>query len=117
MRDALMARLLSFTIRQRFLEKCNILFEDVYDKARNQELAHRSSEAFQDNHDCRAATGADEAKTKMFFVFQQQNQPETKKIVTFAADSDTFVSTIPQKIKHVISVEKLGIFKKYAESQ
>ena len=57
MRDALIAGLMSNTIRLRLLEDRNLSFQDAYDRARAQELAHKNSEAYQDNFGCRAATG------------------------------------------------------------
>ena len=64
MLSALIAELLSTTIRQRLLEQRDLLFQDAYDKARTQELAYKNSKAFQHSRNCQAATDADVTSQK-----------------------------------------------------
>ena len=47
MRDALIAGLSFTPIRLRLLENRNLAFQEAYDQARAQELAHKNSEAYQ----------------------------------------------------------------------
>ena len=47
MRDALYAGLSSTSVRLRLLENRNLAFQKAYDQARAQELAYKTSEAYQ----------------------------------------------------------------------
>jgi len=63
MRDAFIAGMLSVPIRQRLHENREMTFWQAYNQARDQEMAHRNAETFQEPGTC-SATAFDEASSK-----------------------------------------------------